>query len=158
MVITPRQVYLTGKAPGTTTLTLWESDDKVSAVVHLEVSPDISRFKETIFKILPEEKDVQVTATHESITLSGNVSSAASLSQVLALAETYFPKKVVNLMQVSGVHQVMLEVRVAEMSRSLMRRLGVNFNYISSSGQNIGLSLLNNLTRLPADRFPFERG
>ncbi|MCX5916035.1 MAG: type II and III secretion system protein family protein [Deltaproteobacteria bacterium] len=146
MVITPRQVYLTGKAPGTTNLTLWESEDKVSAVVHLEVSPDISRFKEAMYKILPEEKDVQVTATHENITLSGNVSSTASLSKVLALAESYFPKKVVNLLQVSGVHQVMLEVRVSEMSRSLLKRLGVNFNYISNSGQNIGVSLLNNLT------------
>ena len=154
MVITPRQVYLTGKAPGTTNLTFWGSDNNVSAVIQLDISPDISRFKEALYRILPEEKEVQVTATHESITLSGNVSSTTSLSQVLALAESYFPKKVVNLMQVSGVHQVMLEVRVAEMSRSLLRRLGVNFNYLSSSGQNFGLSLLNNLTKLPAEGFP----
>ena len=154
MVITPRQVYLTGKTPGSTTLTFWEAEDKVSAVVHLDVSPDISRFKETLHKILPEEKEVQATATHESITLSGNVSSTASLSQVLALAESYFPKKVVNLMQVGGVHQVMLEVRVAEMSRNLLRRLGVNFSYLSSNGQSFGLSLLNGLTKLPSEGFP----
>ena len=40
-------------------------------------------------------------------------------------------------MQVGGVHQVMLEVRVAEMSRNLLRRLGVNFSYLSSNGQSI---------------------
>ena len=154
IVITPRQVYVTGKTPGSTTLTFWEAEDKVSAVVHLDVSPDISRFKETLHKILPEEKEVQATATHESITLSGNVSSTASLSQVMALAESYFPKKVVNLMQVGGVHQVMLEVRVAEMSRNLLRRLGVNFSYLSSNGQSFGLSLLNGLTKLPSEGFP----
>ncbi len=154
MVITPQQVYITGKAPGTTTLTFWEADDKVSAVVHLEVSPDIARFKEALNRILPEEKGVQATATHESITLSGNVSSTTSLSQVLALAESYFPKKVVNLLSVGGVQQVMLEVRVAEMSRSLLRRLGINFSYLASNGQSFGLSLLNGLTRVPTTGYP----
>jgi pilus assembly protein CpaC len=43
----------------------------------------------------------------------------------------------------------MLEVRVSEMSRSLMRRLGVNFNYISQGGVNAGISLLGSLGNLP---------
>ena len=49
-----------------------------------------------------------------------------------------------SLVEVGGVHQVMLEVRVAEMSQSLMRRLGVNFAYISESG--------NELRDLPAQQ------
>ena len=44
------------------------------------------------------------------------------------------------------MHQVMLEVRVAEMSRSLTKRLGFNFGYIADSGVNFGVSLLNNLS------------
>ena len=154
LVLTPRQIYLTGKAPGVTNLTIWENENQISTIVHLTVSPDVSRLKETLFKILPDEKDIQVTATHDNLTLSGSVSSPSNLSQVLTIAEPYFPGKVVNLLQVSGVYQVMLEVRVAEMSRSLMRRLGFNFNYISNSGQNLGLSMLNNLTRLPEGGFP----
>ena len=46
----------------------------------------------------------------------------------------------------------MLEVRVAEMSRSLMRRLGVNFNWISNG--TFGISLLNSLSKLPAAGWP----
>jgi len=151
MVLTPHQIYLAGKAPGVTNLTLWV-DNKVSAILDIEVSPDVSRLKEVVHKILPEEKDIRVTTAHDTITLSGTVSSTSNLSQVLALTQAYSPKdgKVVNLLEVAGVHQVMLEVRVAEMSRSLLRRLGFNFNYISSSGQVFGLSLLNNLTNLPA--------
>ena len=156
MVLTPHQIYLIGKAPGTTNLTLWGVDNKVSAIVDLEVSPDISRLKETLHKIFPDEKDIKVNYTHDSITLSGTVSSTSNLSQVLALAQSYLPKegKVINLLEVAGVHQVMLEVRVAEMSRSLLRRLGFNFSYLSSSGKNLGLSLLNKLTSLPAEGFP----
>jgi pilus assembly protein CpaC len=40
----------------------------------------------------------------------------------------------------------MLEVRVAEISRSLLKRLGINFSYLSGSGNNLGLSLLGSLT------------
>ena len=152
MVLTPHQIYLAGKAPGVTNLTLWV-DNSVSAVVDLEVSPDVSRLKELLHNTLPDEKDIKVTATNDNITLSGTISSTSNLSQVLALAEPFFPKKVINLLEVGGVHQVMLEVRVAEMSRSLMRRLGFNWAYLAPGG-NFGLSLLNKLVTLPTQGFP----
>jgi pilus assembly protein CpaC len=160
MVLTVNQIYLIGKAPGITNLTLWGVDNKVTAVLDLEISPDISRLKEMIHKVLPDEKDVRVSTTHDHVTLSGTISSTATLSQVLALAGPYAPldeekkPKIINLLEVAGVHQVMLEVRVSEISRSLLRRLGFNFSYITSSGRNIGLSLLNRLTSLPAAGFP----
>ncbi len=121
---------------------------KVLNLIEVENAP--ARLKETLHRVLPEEKNIRVYSTQEYITLSGTVSSASTLSQVLALAEPYAPGKIVNLMEVAGIHQVMLEVRVAEMSRSLLRRLGFNFNYISDSGANLGMSMLSNLTRLPA--------
>ena len=150
MVLTPHQIYLTGKAPGITNLTLWV-DNRVSAILDLEVSADTSRLKETLYKILPEEKDIRVTTAHDNITLSGTVSSTSSLSQVLALAQSYLPKdgKVINLLEVAGVHQVMLEVRVAEMSRSVVKRLGFNFNfsYFASNGLELVVAnVLNNLS------------
>jgi pilus assembly protein CpaC len=150
MVLTPHQIYLTGKAPGITNLTLWV-DNRVSAVLDLEVSPDTSRLKETLYKILPEEKDIKVTTAHDHITLSGTVSSTSSLSQVLAITQSYLPKdgKVINLLEVAGVHQVMIEVRVAEMSRSVVKRLGFNFNfsYFASNGLELVVAnVLNNLS------------
>jgi pilus assembly protein CpaC len=160
MVLTPRQIYLTGKASGLTHVTLWDVGDKVIGILELEISPDISRLKEILHKILPEEKDIRIHATHDQITLSGTVSSATNLSQVLALAAPFAPldekkePKIINLLEVAGVHQVMLEVRVSEISRSVLKRLGFNFNYVSSSGQNFGLSLLNQLSSLPAAGFP----
>jgi pilus assembly protein CpaC len=154
MVLTPHQIYLAGKAPGVTNLTLWV-DNKVSAVLDLEVSLDISRLKETLYKILPEEKDIKVTATHDHITLSGTVSSTSNLSQIVALSQSFLPKdgKINNLLEVAGVHQVMLEVRVAEMSRSLLKRLGFNFAYLTPHG-NFGLSALNSLTSVSQFNMP----
>jgi pilus assembly protein CpaC len=160
MVLTQYQIYLMGKAPGLTNLSLWGTDDNVTAIVDLDVCPDLSRLKEVFYKLLPEEKDIKVTATHDHITLTGTVSSASTLSQILSLAGPYAPMdqqkkpKIINLLEVAGVHQVMLEVRVSEMSRSLLRRLGFNFNYITSNGASLGLGMLNKLTSLPAAGFP----
>ena len=129
IVLTPQQISVIGKTPGVTNLIIWGTDDKVSAILDIQVSPDASRLGEMIQKILPEEKNLHINAAHDSLTLSGTVSSTSSLSQALALAEAHSPKdgRILNLVEVGGVHQVMLEVRVAEMSRSLLKRLGFNF-------------------------------
>ncbi|MEW6327516.1 MAG: type II and III secretion system protein family protein [Thermodesulfobacteriota bacterium] len=145
IVLSPQQIYVLGKAVGTTNLTLWKADDSAFTVLDLEVSPDLTRLKEKLKEILPGE-DIRVMATHDSITLSGLVSSTTNLSQALAIAESYAPKKVINLLQAGGTHQVMLEVRIAEMSRTLTRRLGFNFAY--TRGGDFGVSLLNNLTSI----------
>jgi len=151
IVLTPWQVYLSGKAPGITTLVLRGKDGIAFSTIDLEVSLDISRdilrLKEAIFTVLPEEKDIRIIAKHDSITLSGTVSSISNLSQVQTLADSYFPKKFVNLLEVAGVHQVMLDVRVAEISRSLLNRLGFNFAYFAQDGLKsvLGVSVLGRL-------------
>lgn len=146
ILLSSREIHITGKAVGVTNLSLWQNK-KLFAVYDLEVAYDISRLKQKLHDILPDEKGLRVIATHDSITLSGTVSSAGSLSHALALAEAYAPDgKVRNLLQVAGVQQVMLEVRAAEMSRSLTKRLGINFNY--ARGGNFGVSLLSGLTQL----------
>lgn len=158
LVLSPKQVYVIGKAPGITNISIWIEEGKLSAIYDLEVIPDVSRLKERLHEVLPNEENIKVTATHEGITLSGTVSNSSNLSQALSLAQAYAPRdkdnsaKVTNLLESGGVHQVMLEVRVSEMSRSLIRRLGFNFNFISSSGSHLGLTMLNNLTRLPSEK------
>ncbi len=142
----PNEIYITGKASGITNLTLWQNK-KISVIYDLEVDYDISRLKQKLHDVLPLEKEIRVIATHASITLSGRISSAANLSQAMALAKAYAPKgNVRNLLEVAGVHQVMLEVRVAEMSKNVVNKLGVNFSY--ARGGDLGLSLLGGLAQL----------
>jgi len=148
VVISPRQIYITANELGSTTMTLW-SGKKVSDVYDIVVTPDVTRLKRMIHEILPDEQNVKVLSSGDSITLSGYVTSTASLTTVLSLAEAEAPEKVVNLLRVDGVQQVMLEVRVAEMSRSVTKRLGINFAAI---GSNFTIfSMINNLTSYDAD-------
>ena len=151
LVLSPKQLYVTGKSAGVTNLTLWQDNQKIFSIFDVEVAPDLTRLKEQIHQMLQEEKDIRVTASQDRVILSGKVSSTGNLSQVLSLAESYAPKKVTNLLEVGGIHQVMLEVRVAEMNRELLRRLGLNVNYVR--GNEFAVSALNNLTTLvkPSD-------
>src|SRR5512139_3054081 len=143
-LLSPTEIYLTGKTAGTTNLTLWQ-DGRLTAVYDLVVSYDVSKLKQQMQEILPEERDLRVVAANDSLTLSGKVTSAAALNQALSLAKAYAPKgNVANLVDVGGVHQVMLEVRVAEMSKSLTRRLGINLGY-SYSSNDFAATILTNL-------------
>lgn len=150
VLISPTELYLTGKAVGTTNMTLWQGNGGYQ-VFDLTVGFDVSLLKQQIHDILPDENDLRISAVNNAITLSGRVSNAANLSQLLTLAKSYAPEgKVNNLVEVRGVQQVMLEVRVAEMQRSLAKRIGVNFNYLTQSG-NLGYSFLGGLTGLDED-------
>jgi pilus assembly protein CpaC len=146
-LLSPTEIYLIGKAAGTTNLTMWQ-DGRVTAVYDLIVSYDVSKLKQQLQETLPAEKDLRVVAANDSLTLSGKVTSAASLNHAISLAKAYAPEgKVTNLVDVGGVHQVMLEVRVAEMSKSITRRLGINIFMHTENGQ-FGISTLNNLATL----------
>ena len=146
LILSANEIYITGKAAGSTNLTLWQNK-KLVAIYDLEVAYDLSRLKQQMHEILPDEEALQVIGTNDSITLSGKVSNAVNLSQALALAKSYAPEgKVNNLVEVGGVHQVMLEVRIAEISRSLTRRLGINF--AAQKGDQFAVSLLGGLAEL----------
>jgi pilus assembly protein CpaC len=146
LVLSANEIYITGKAAGSTNLTLWQNK-KLVAIFDLEVGYDLSLLKQQMHEILPEEEALQVIGTNDSITLSGKISSAVNLSQAMALAKSYAPEgKVNNFVEVGGVHQVMLEVRISEMSRSLTRRLGINF--AAQKGDQFAVSLLGGLTQL----------
>ncbi len=150
LLLSSKQVYLTGKTAGATNLTLWQNDS-ILAIYDLEVVYDITGLKQRMNQVLPEEKELQVLATNDSVTLAGKVTSSASLSQAVNLAEAYAPEgKVQNLVEVGGVHQVMLEVRVSEISRSLTRRLGINLFY--NRGGEFGVSTLGGLADLVVPR------
>jgi pilus assembly protein CpaC len=144
LVLSPKRIYLLGKQPGMTNLTLICERGTVS-LFELTVAPDIGRLKEKLHEIFPAEAGIKAVPANDGIMLLGTVSSAPALTQVLALVEPYAPKKVINLLQVGGVQQVMLEVRIAEMSRDTARRLGINLAAIASNGAKWGLSMINGI-------------
>ncbi|HEX7767065.1 MAG TPA: pilus assembly protein N-terminal domain-containing protein, partial [Nitrospira sp.] len=156
VILSPTQVYVTGKATGVTNLTLWNESGKMMGMYDVVVAPDLTRLKENLHKALPDEKGILVTSSHDHVTLSGTATNANSLNRALSIAEAYAPKKIVNALQVGGVQQVMLEVRVAEMNRELIKRLGINFSAIGSN--EFGVSMLGGLVSLTSFTHPAVGG
>ncbi|MEX0282188.1 MAG: type II and III secretion system protein family protein [Arenibacterium sp.] len=146
--LSDRTIYVLGKSPGLTTLTLLDGTGRLITNVNVRVAADVTEFKERLRQILPGER-IEVRTANDGIVLSGIVSSTQRLQRALDLAERYAPERVSNLMSVGGVQQVMLKVRFAEMqrsvSKSLSSSLGINGEIFSGdAGTNGGSGTLNN--------------
>ncbi|MCU0802099.1 MAG: type II and III secretion system protein family protein [Rhodobacteraceae bacterium] len=137
--LSDRSIYVLGKTPGRTTLTLLSPDGKLISNVDVHVTPDIAEFKERLQQILPGET-IEVRTANDGIVLSGTVSSSAKLDRALDLANRYAPDRVSNLMVVGGTQQVMLKVRFAEMQRSVSKSLDASLG-IQSNGSTVGGSV-----------------
>jgi len=143
--LSDRTIYVLGKAPGRTTLTLLDDSGRLITNVEIHVSTDVSEFKERLQQILPNER-IEVRTANDGIVLSGSVSSTARMERALSLAQRYAPERVSNLMVVAGNQQVMLKVRFAEMQRSVSKQLstslavdalGVSGNGAALAGSNL---------------------
>ncbi|KQI69230.1 general secretion pathway protein [Loktanella sp. 3ANDIMAR09] len=138
--LSDRTIYLLGKEPGRTTMTILGVDGRLISNVEVQVTPDIAEFKERLEQILPGEP-IEVRTANNGIVLSGTVSSIARLDRALELAERYAPERVSNLMSVGGTQQVMLKVRFAEMQRSVSKSLSSSIAAQGTSlGGDLGLS------------------
>ncbi|MGB6012730.1 MAG: type II and III secretion system protein family protein [Desulfobacterales bacterium] len=145
-----REIYIKGLTPGVTNLTLWKNGE-IFRIYDIAVTFNISMLKQRIHEILPDEEEIRIFSTQNSITLSGTVSSASSLNQVLVLAKAYAGEgNIVNLLNVSGGQQVMLEVRVSEMDKRTGKSLGINFSVVNRAGE-FGVSLLGGLSGFALD-------
>ena len=131
--LSDRTIYVLGKSPGLTTLTLLDATGKLITNVDVRVAPDLSEFKERLKQILPNEK-IDVRSANDGIVMSGTVSSTQRLQRALDLAERYAPERVSNLMVVGGVQQVMLKVRFAEMQRTVAKSLSSSVAISGSNG------------------------
>lgn len=120
--LSDRSIYVLGKTPGRTTLTLFTAEGELITNVEVQVITDIAEFKERLNQILPGEK-IEVRTANDGIVMSGTVSSTQKLARALDLAERYAPGRVSNLMSVGGTQQVMLKVRFAEMQRTVAKNL-----------------------------------
>lgn len=138
--LSDRLIYVLGRAPGRTTLTLIGADGTLISNVEIQVAPDIAEFKERLRQILPGEQ-IEVRTANDGIVLSGTVSSITALDRALDLAARYAPERVSNLMDVGGTQQVMLKVRFSEMQRSVRKGLSSSLSVVGTD-HDIGVSAL----------------
>ncbi len=151
LILRSRQLYVVGKKLGSTNVTLWDKSNTVVSVLGIEVTHDLEGLKSRLHQILPGE-NIEVRSSQGDIVLSGEVSSAPRVDAAVQLARSFQgtgdePGKVLNMMQVGGAQQVMLEVQVAEVSRDLLKNIGARFEVLNvaknvTSGASRGATAL----------------
>ncbi len=99
LVISPKQIYVTGKSLGYTTLTLWGKGKSLVAVLELVVHVPIAELQQTLLTLFSAEKGIVVTAAHEHIVLTGQVSSADMKDKIGQVARAYASGKVLNFLK-----------------------------------------------------------
>jgi pilus assembly protein CpaC len=130
MVTAPQQLLVHGKAPGVISLFVWDRAGGIKTY-EVNVRRDLKQLVEQMTQLFPGEP-VTVAGSGKDVVLSGTVSSKYVVDKAAAVASGYVekPENVVNLLkQQEGVasNQVLLRVRFAEVSRSALQELGVNF-------------------------------
>jgi len=131
--ITPTQILIHGKAPGEVSLLIWDELER-SRSFDLRVDVDVSACAEEERRVFPDEQ-ITVTPSRAAIVLSGHVSTEDVAKRAGELASAYSPK-VVNVLTFGpvGAQEVLLQVKFAEVDRTALTQLGVNF--ISTGAAN----------------------
>lgn len=148
MVLRSDQLYLVGKQLGSTNVIVWDARQRPMLMLDVEVTHDLNALKSKLHEFMPEEA-IKVQSSQGKLVLSGQVSSAEKMNVALQLARTFTgtakfgegakPEEqnegtLINMMTIGGAQQVMLEVTVAEVQRSLVRQFDSNFIFAHNGG------------------------
>lgn len=133
--VTEDQVLITAKAVGVTNLTMWNLSNK-PLVISVVCSRNLDQLRGQLEKLFPGE-GINVGSVGDLVILSGTVSDLRVPARAAEMASLY-SDKVANQIEVSGDQQVELEVRFAEVSRSGLRKLGLNLLWKDDARGYIG--------------------
>lgn len=187
MLVAPDTLYIAGVDVGSTNMIV-QGKSGLCSVIDIVVAMDPAGLQATLAAVMPEEKDIRVSAAADSLVLSGTVSDAAAIARAVELAGAYVQRplrqltaaggkdnggvlppgsggpgsssattRVINLLNVSAPQQVQLEVKIAEVSKTLLERLEAKTRF-SFGGGSWTTTLVSNFLsgRAPAGEEMFQ--
>lgn len=145
VMLKSNELFLIGKKLGATNLMAWNSRGQLIESINVEVTHDLNSLKAKLYEFLPNEK-IEVHSAQNRLVLTGLVSDQSKMNIAMRVAESYSAGSgvdkdkgsanevvedtgVINLMSIGGAQQVMLEVTVAEVQRSLVKKFDANFHF-----------------------------
>jgi pilus assembly protein CpaC len=131
--VSPTQVVVTAKAPGSSSLVLWDEGSN-ARIVDVYADVDISGLSDGIKSAYPRDS-VQIEAEQGRIVISGKVTSKAEADEIVRMAGVY-SKEIVNslIVDLPREKQIMLKVQFAEVDRTKLEQFG--FNILSTGAAN----------------------
>lgn len=133
------KLYVVGSTIGDTNIIVTDNRGNVLRRLNISVNVDTVVIENLIHSMFPNEKNVKVNMIGDQVALTGMVSTPSAAQKVARLVAAHMgeiqdksfkdvDELIVNLMEVRGEQQVMLRVRMLEMSRGVLKELGLESN------------------------------
>ncbi len=132
-------LFVFGIAAGHTTVAAMDAAGHVLAQYDLTVQPSsfgANTAQAMIARLVPDAH-VKVEAQAHGLLLTGTASSPSDVAQVVAIAKGYTgdTSNVENQVTIAAPIQVTLNVRIAQMSRTVVRNLGIDWAALGNVGR-----------------------
>ena len=148
-------IYLFGKKVGETTLIAVDVDDKVLLNTGVSVDHNLTRMRRALASILPKNR-IRVRSIDGAVLLTGEVNSQRDATKAQEVAARFVEdekKNVVNQISVVGPNQVNLRVRVLEVNKETLKRIGINWDAVITTGSFV-IGLATGLPTTISGTFP----
>lgn len=131
VVQTSKRIIFRGVEVGETNAFIYDRSGNLLLNLEIIVDIDTSNLDDLISKYVPDSR-IAVEMVNGSLIVSGAVDSMVQADQVMRIATAFAGSgddvSVVNMMSVNAKDQVMLEVRIVEMQRTVVKQLGINLS------------------------------
>ena len=137
VVQTPRRIYLLAKDVGEANAFFLGPGGQKVLLLELVVMRDVAPLDEMLARLIPGSR-IKVATVGTNVALTGSVLTPADANRAADLASRFLKVKdgVVNMLSVASKEQVLLKIKVAEVQRDAMKRIGVDLpGALASSGR-----------------------
>jgi pilus assembly protein CpaC len=137
-VKSPSLVYVTAKAPGVTSLIAMDGANRMLANIEVAANYDESQLRDDLKRFVPNS-DISVTTANGALVLSGHARTPNDAETARSLAVHYAldDKHVLDRLTVDEPDQVNLRVRIAEVSRDVVKEFGFNWSIAATPGNGL---------------------
>ena len=142
-LVKSRELYLIGKKVGATNIFVWSKKGNL-AVIDVDVGADTQSLQDKILELMPQEREIEVRSVGTTLALVGLVKDAGRVHRAMNIAEAYMGRPALNMLRTQATPQVLLEVKVAEVSKKLTDKLGSAVSVGGTRG-NFSYSMLSSL-------------
>jgi pilus assembly protein CpaC len=155
-LLSPDTLYILGVAVGSTNMITQDASGRCT-LFDIAVGMDPGPLRAKLAQVMPDEKGIVVLAAADTLILKGTVSDAVQVEHAMNIATAYvrysqdtdknlqsspndteglgrMHTRVINMLSVASPQQVMLQVRVAEVSKPMVEKLGAELKWTGTSG------------------------
>ncbi|MGA7807853.1 type II and III secretion system protein family protein [Bradyrhizobium sp.] len=150
-----QRAYIIGSAVGQTNVVFFDADGQQIVSYDIAIKRDLNGVRAALSQSVP---GVQIEGVGDGVMLTGSVATPVEAQQAgdLAARLTGGADKVVNSITVRGRDQVMLKVTLAEVSRSIIKQMGIDL--AASLSYGTAVVNFNNSNPFTANNGPLVSG